>query len=251
MDTRSPQKHISIATIWVLHPSTQVEMRGGVERYCHDLTCLLTDNGYEVTIFQKATSPFSQRVSPRCVVEGINARLTFVGNRQIYKALCQKLSPDDPIIFLSQELLLGNYFRRSLAVNHGIWWDGDYPLWKKIVIKELHTRLLRWATATLCVDTAYINWCHSELPGRPRYDSRLKYIPNYSFDARPTMPEFRPPGSARSFRILFPRRITEAKIVRQGLGAELFLKAALVLKGLGYQPTLYFVGPNSQRDYLS
>ncbi len=235
-------RYFNIVVLWLYDPVAEKLLTGGMERWCRDVASLACEHGFEVRIWQKSMRPFMKAFKEGITINGVRASMSFRGNRTLAKALQGQDLREQPFLFVSQEPLAFGHFPRAVAVNHGIWWDGDFPRWKLFLIKRLHRRLLLQAKATICVDTNYINWCHAELPGRTLWQSRLFYVPNYADENL-----FRPYAEGRSIRsespvILLPRRVSGQDLSRQGRGAGFLIKAVEILEAEGVRPRLIFAG---------
>ncbi len=229
-------RRLNIATLVMLDLQGQGFLLGGLERWCRDLALLAREKGYQVDVYQKAATPFEKTVADGFTVHGLACPRSFRGNWGFCRKLLKQVDPCEPIVFVSQELALSNLFQRAVAVNHGIWWDGDHPAWRKWCNRRLQYRLLRGMRGIICVDTNYINWCHAELPHRQLWQSKLTYIPNYA-DLEVFRPaQSRPSGNDHP-RLLFPRRIAD-----RGRGADFFLEAWSVLEERGFKTRAMFVG---------
>jgi len=137
---------------------------GGLTRWGRDVSFLIRDKGYEVTVYQKATKPFEKEFAQGIRVIGVKCPMWIWGNWSFARWLEQNVDTDDPFLFVSQELALSKKIRRAVAVNHGICWNGDKPWYKKWLNRPLQYRLITRLRGIICVDTNYINWCHAELP---------------------------------------------------------------------------------------
>jgi glycosyltransferase involved in cell wall biosynthesis len=235
---------LNLAVLWMMDFSGSRFLNGGLERWCRDLARLAQSKGYRVAVYQKAPRPFTVELPEGITVTGVECSLRTTGHRRFSKWLEQHLEPADPLVYVSQELALSGKLRRCVTVNHGIWWDGDYPAWKKLVLKRLHARYLRTARSTICVDTNYINWCHAELPGRVEWQGSLAYIPNYA-DAERFHPSAAGRGAEGPVHLVFPRRIPEDSLNGQGRGAGFLLQALDILLERSVPFRVSFVGPAS------
>ena len=237
-----------MAVIWLAKPDGSGWLNGGLERWCRDAALLVASHGYHVTIYQKALRTFQLSLSESVTVKGLVASLRFSGNVAFYRALQDEVEGEDPICFVSQELAMGSHFKRAVAINHGVWWDGDFAWWKRWLNKRLQASLLSRMRAVICVDTNYINWCHAEIPRRKSWDYKLRYVPNYA-DASLFPPILGNLKRNDEIRILFARRVSDAvdreTLIRQGRGAGLLLRAAEILEKRGVNFTLLFAGRNS------
>jgi glycosyltransferase involved in cell wall biosynthesis len=206
----------------------------------------MADQGLRVTIFQKAKSTFSARLRADIEVQGICVPDRFWGNFLFTRQLNRRLSHDIPVVFVSQELLVGSANAKAVAVNHGIWWDSDFPQWKRAINKWIQAETIRRASCVICVDTNYINWCHAEIPRRLDWREKMKFIPNYADEAA-----FRAGTSHRSDgrpKILCPRRMPD-KLGRtwDGRGALLLLEALALLSAAGVGFDVEFAGTGEAR----
>ena len=210
---------------------------GGLQRWCRDLALLARGKGYQVTVYQKAVKTFEKAVTDGFKVRGLECNRSFEGNWKFCRKLLQQVDSREPIVFVSQELALSRRFQRAVAVNHGIWWNGDHPAWRKWCNRRLQYSLIKRLRGIICVDTNYINWCHTELPNRESWQKKLSYIPNYAdLGMFKPAPQQIPPNG--HLRILFPRRIGD-----RGRGADFLLSAWEVLEKRGYPASVTFVGP--------
>lgn len=232
-------KQLNIATVVMFDYRGTDFSIGGLQRWCRDLALLAGEKGYEVTVYQKAARSFEQTITDGFKVRGLACKQSFRGNWQFSRTLLKHVEPRDPVVFVSQELALSNLFQRAVAVNHGIWWDGDHPAWRKWCNKRLQYHLLARMRGIICVDTNYINWCHAELPRRQSWQSKLSYIPNYA-DLDVFKPTDSPSSSDGHPRLLFPRRISD-----KGRGADFFLSAWEVLEKRGFKACAMFVGSSA------
>jgi len=245
-------RQLNIGVLWLYDSANDKLLTGGMERWCRDVARLVREHGYAVKIWQKSPAAFRKQLDDGIVIQGLPASLSFAGNRELARAIQRMGLTAEPWLFVSQEILAFAAFPRAVAVNHGIWWDGDFPWWKKTANKSLQRRLILRAMATICVDTNYINWCHAELTGRSVWGPRLYYVPNYA-DTNAFMPA--PALSADAHRspvLLFPRRVEGADLNSQGRGAGLFIQAVERLEAEGMRPRLLFAGRGSlQKEIMS
>jgi len=216
-------------------------LTGGLERYCRDLALLAADRGYDVTVYQKAQRAFEVELTDHVKVVGVPCSLRFRGNWELSAWLDRNTDTNAPFVFVSEEIALSKKIKRAAGVNCCVWWDGDFPWWKRWANKRLQYKLLTKLRGVICCDNSYINWCHAELPNRAQWDHKLYYIPNYA-----DLDVFKPaPSPARTddcLTILFPRRLPAEPLERHGKGAGLLLKAAQVLEKRSVRTRLLFVG---------
>lgn len=235
------KERLTLASLWFLNGDGSQEQTGGLQRWCRDLAILARHHGHDVLVVQGAHQGFETEYRPGIRVVGVPRSMGFQGNWQLSRWMLRHLDPKDACVYVSQELAIAGCPQRSMAVNHGIWWDGDMPWHKKRLNKVLQSRLLNKLKAVICVDTNYINWCHAELKGRRAWEQKLFYVPNYA-----DLDRFLPTGEASrqtpELRILFPRRVEGDGLEFQGRGAGLLLKAVELLEAREVRTRLMFVG---------
>lgn len=200
-----------------------------MERYCRDLARLIQRSGYEVCIFQKSNVPFEIQYEPGIHVTGIPAALTVKGHVAFYRQVRKIIAADAPVIYVSQDLCVGGYFKRAIGVNHGIWWHGDFSWKKKLLVRWHQRKMLDWLQGIICVDTNYINWLHAEFSGRKIWRSKLSYICNYAdtdvFHAQDKVEHRR-----KCLSIVFPRRMMGTVLEDEPRGGILLLEAMKTFK---------------------
>ena len=235
------RRKFNLAVLWMLDLDGMKMLTGGLERWCRDIAFLIQAKGYDVTIYQKATSSFEKEIAPHVRVVGVEVPLSIYGNWFFARWLERNVEAADPFLFVSQEMALSKRFKRAMAVNHGICWNGDKGWLEKQLNKPLQYTLLKQLRGVLCVDTNYINWCHAELRNRALWEQKLFYVPNYADeDLFPYVPKSRAEGELPV--VLFPRRVGGKCLERDGRGAGLLLRAFEILEGQGVSVRLVFAG---------
>ena len=219
------QQKIYLFVLWFLEPEgSGQELTGGMERYCRDLARLIRRGGRQVHIFQKSHVPFELEYEPGIVVTGVPSALNVRGHIDFYRAVVRLVARDSPVIYVSQDLCLGGHFSRAIAINHGVWWHGDFSSWKKLLIRWHQRRMLAWLRGIICVDTNYINWLHAEFSGRNAWRGKLSYVCNYA-DTDVFNDRNRPQRSIRKLSIVFPRRMMGDTLADEPRGGLLLLEA--------------------------
>lgn len=231
---------INIAVWWVLdYESGQRETLGGLERWTRDIVIELVNAGHEVTVYQKSKSEFISKYYGAKII-GIACSRNFIGNYFFYRKFKKIASHDDPTIFVSQDLVWGNDFDKSIAINHGVWWSSRQSIGKKFLIEYFNKRYISTTTKTICVDTNYINWVIESVPNGHCLAGKLIYIPNYydenqfSFSNREI--------SSPQIKILFPRRIMGLSIHDEPRGGEDAIRAIAGLINEGFDVKLTMLG---------
>lgn len=233
---------LNVIVMWLYDPVTLQLLTGGMERWCRDAARLAREHGYQVLIWQKSSQGFCMQMEEGITVHGVRAPLNFRGNRAFARALRQANLQKEACLFVSQEVLGFGSFPHSVSVSHGVWWDGDFPWWKRVLNKRLQRRLILGSKATICVDTNYINWCHAELADRKKWESRLCYVPNYADTDYFTPSSGQRPPDPLAPTILFPRRVMGQDLARDVRGAGFLIRAVELLESQGMRPRLIFAG---------
>lgn len=243
-------KRLNMAVLKFYDHTTTRVMGGGMERWCRDVAMLARDRGYETTVYQTDTVAFETELNDGLKIVGIKCPPNWWGNWTMSRWLETNLEPNDPCLFVSMEMALSRRLRRMAAVQHGIWWEGDFVRYKKWINHKLQHRLLNNLRGVICVDTNYINWCHANYPRRANWEHKLSYIPNYADpELFHVMPD--PPAVEGLPTILFPRRASGTSspgkgkygmLERSSRGAGFFLKAIKLLEQAGTPVRAIFAG---------
>lgn len=219
------EQKIYLFVLWFLNPDgSGRELTGGMERYCRDLARLIRAGGHRVHIVQKSNVPFEIDYESGIHVTGVPAALTVKGHVAYYRYVRRTVPAEAPVVYVSQDLCLSGHFVRAVGVNHGIWWHGDFSWKKKLLVRWHQRKMLDWLRAVICVDTNYINWLHTEFPGRKIWRHKLAYICNYA-DTELFHPSMRVAGEGRQLSIVFPRRMMGAALEEEPRGGLLLLEA--------------------------
>ena len=231
---------INIAVWWVLDYDTGCrETLGGLERWTRDIVLELVSRGYDVSVFQKSAVPY-EKIYHGARIIGVKSSRNFSGNLVFYREFKKRCSFDDLAIFISQDLLWGSEFKRSVAVNHGVWWSSRQSKIKRWALEFFNELYLKRASQTICVDTNYINWAIESVSGAHSMLSKLVYIPNY-FD--PRLFKARRGGQHEGeLKILFPRRIMGDSIESEPRGGEDAIRALQLIRQSGVNATLTMLG---------
>ncbi len=245
-------KHLSIVVLWLYNFDGSKIFNTGLQRWCRDVAFLAENKGYEVTIYQKASKLFEVKMTSRTQVIGVPCPLSFRGNYSISRWLDHNTNPNGPFVFVSKEMYYSKKIRRTVGIDHGIWWDGDYPRYRKWLNKRLQYRLVNSLRGIICVDTNFINWCHAELPNRIKWEGKLTYIPNYADEQRFDLSRQAKDLSSEDnhLTILFPRRACGEDIDRHIRGAGLLTKAIDILEQRGIRTRVLFAGEGELQGAL-
>ena len=221
---------------------------GGMERWIRDIAFLARDKGYDTTVYQKDIVSFDKQLGSGIRVIGVKCDPTWRSHWAFSRWLEQNTDLEAPFIYVSMELALSRRIERAAGVQHGICWEGDFPLVKKWLNRRLQYELIKRLKGIICVDTIYINWCHAEYANRAFWQHKMSYIPNYADpDIFKVMPKKQ--NSRDLPTILFPRRVNGTRnpgklgmLDRDARGAGLFLKALEILEREGTRVRAIFAG---------
>lgn len=217
----------------------------GLQRYVRELSRLISAQGLRCVVLQKSNVHFDRPLPDGTRVIGVPSSPSAWGDPGFNYRAHKLIPPDAPVIYCVLELSYPRLRARSVAVQHGVWWDGEYSRWKYEFIRWVNARVMHTAQAVICVDTNYINWALTALPHYDRTCSKCHYIPNFVdttlFAAAARQ---HPNGNGARPTILFPRRCEGKR------GAGLFLDAALALWKRGVKFRAVFCGWGSLQEYI-
>ena len=187
---------------------------GGVENYLLHLAEELTNNQFSVAVIQ----------------QGSNNRIIETSSAMVHKVRCNKKNPyyellkytedkfntvDDCVLFGAHTAIQETKFVRSLAIQHGIHWDG-VKVPKVFSAQNILGPIARFAEARatisqisktkrlVCVDNNFVNWLRTQ--GCARLPE-LTVIPNF-VDTRIEPRDVRCNGT---IKIVFARRFVEKR----------------------------------------
>jgi glycosyltransferase involved in cell wall biosynthesis len=201
---------------------------GGVQTYLRELSLLLNERGFSVSIVQAADTDFKVRAGV-CTVHGVRIGqfesrfLYFVRRALARKARALLSSSDDLVIYGSDHFVMPIGSTRNIAIQHGIDWDLPsrymgrtssrsklYAALQKFLKAYSAVRSLDKATWRVCVDYNFLNWLRTvSLSSLERY----RVIPNF-VDLRGQPEGGERPGPAGTVRVLFARRFYEYRGTR-------------------------------------
>lgn len=182
---------------------------GGLQRWLLALIDLLRSRGHPVIVHQRAYAAFEQDLEPGVTIRGyhrgtIGARTTPLFNLMVHRAI----PPHAPVIYMAEDVSYPRCRRRSLVIQHGIWWDGELSALGRRFAEHIVRHALRRTAAVLCVDTNFINWYRARWPNA-NHDTKLHFVPNFvdpaTFGPQPEIPAAAVAPGER-ITICFPRR---------------------------------------------
>lgn len=231
---------INIAVWWVKDYETgRRDTLGGLERWTRDLVRHLIDNDFDVHIYQKSKVYYKQKYNS-ATITGVKCSKNFIGNITFYSKLKRLVGSNEKIIFLSQDLVWGNSFKNSIAVNHGVWWSSRQNKFKRWLIEYFNLKYIQRTKKTICVDSNYINWVIESVNKSHELIHKLEYIPNY-YDENQFMLTDRNVNNDVT-TVLFPRRIMGVSIDDEPRGGADCIKAVANLIHEGFSINLTILG---------
>lgn len=177
---------------------------GGAERYLMELVRLVRSLGYEVEVYQCATSDWVRYYKDVRVV-GINCQGD-VGlfNVEFHKSIEEGILTVYFVFFLAQPLYFSS---SSIGISHGVYWDNnrfevsssEREKWTKEILEAFSH-----ISTMVSVDTNTINWVRAT---NRSLGERFIYIPNFV-----DLEQFHPkdPGQKsgdEKIIVLYPRRL--------------------------------------------
>ena len=196
---------------------------GGIQTYITNLSSLLMDMGYKVSIYQRSTTPFHV-IFDNKEIYGIvctKAKSGKIGSDLFYACLNRFDRSKDILIFGCESLICNTKGIRFIAIQHGITWDkpinGNQICWmlRKFYIAWNAINRIKKADTLICVDNNFINW-YRAMVAKPTV--KIINIPNF---AEISMPITKPQDNI--IRIIFARRLFDYR------GTRIFTKAVLRL----------------------
>ena len=181
---------------------------GGLQRWILELAGVLQGMGREVLVHQRADRRFERQLAPGLTVHGHVVSTRAWGSPWFNLVVHRGIPRDAPVIYMIEDLAFPVCRRRSLVVQHGIWWDGEYGWFKTRSAERIARHAVRRSSGTICVDTNFINWFRARWP-EAGVDRKLHFVPNFiDPDQWGPQPD-RPAASAlegNRMTVCFPRR---------------------------------------------
>ena len=179
---------------------------GGLQRWLVELARLLVAMGHSVVIHQRARRAVTRHFAAGIVVRGHRAAPRAAATPWFNWRVHRDIPAEAPVVYMAEDLAHPICRERSLVVQHGIWWDGEYGWLRTRLAEFLARHAVRRAAATVCVDTNFINWFRARWP-EAGCDEKLHFVPNFLDEAQwgpaPASPAAALPGRVT---ICFPRR---------------------------------------------
>lgn len=221
---------------------------GGIQTYITNLIPVVQKFGYKVHIYQHSEKDF-ETVKDGVTISGISKGKK---KKEIIAAFKERLVREidkerDLLIFGCETFSFESKEYRSIAIQHGIFWDKPYYganthfLYLKSFIGKARgawktIKRVSMARQLVCVDYNFVNW-YRALTAYPMV--RLNVVPNFS-----QIPELCPEKPKDVINIMFARRFFEYR------GTRIFAKAIrpLLENRMNIHVTVAGAGPDE--DYL-
>lgn len=203
------------------------ELPGGRQRLIRDIARVIRDEwGKEVLIVQKGKEDFEKTDKDGFRVIAIGSDTRARGDLAFARKARQILEDGDRLLYGSGEDAWPHFHQPAKAIQHGVWWDGPFPWWKRVVQRHRAMEMVRRTDAVLCVDTNFINWLRCQGPEGLALCRKCTYLPNYADTDK--MGAISGEGHpANPIRILYARRFEKKR------GPELFLQSLVYLHQMG------------------
>lgn len=230
---------------------------GGVETYLSRLIPVAKRRGLDVVVVQHGATAFVTE-NDGVPVHGVptSARTPTGVAKALMRRAAELCDPkDDILLFASDVASCRNSWRRSILIQHGIFWDMPARCgakvaflrhrWPDIAVNMLRQlaalRRFRNAKLRVCVDHNFPHWCKTV---SPREIGRAKtwVIPNTT-DVLPRLPRVERPEPS-SVRVIFARRFEEYRGVRP------MVDAAKRIIDIGLPVEFTFAGRGSLEWYI-
>lgn len=181
---------------------------GGQQRWLLELCALLRASGHAVIVHQRSTRPFERELRDGVVVRGHPAAPRATATPRWNLAVHRTIPADAPVVYMVEDLAFPICRRRSLVVQHGIWWDGEYGWLRVRMAERIARHAVRRSGGVVCVDTNFVNWYRARF-SRSQDDGRLHVVPNFVDPAQWGPPPSRPAAdvpAGAALTVCFPRR---------------------------------------------
>lgn len=200
--------HIYIIYRRFINEITGESIIGGLQTYIENLTDYMLKLGYDTTILQFSTKAFECSLENGLKIIGVTSNKKNWTKTLIDKACELGNIEDDLLIFATSTQVMRHKFKKSISIQHGIYWDIP-TIHDKQIIYPLDTCLRMFQTMQeikrqklvskiICVDYNYINWYRTQTTNR-----KLNYavIPNFS-----KLLQIKRKENSEKVRIVFARR---------------------------------------------
>lgn len=192
---------------------------GGIQTYITNLSIVLRNCGYNISIYQKSNEDFKVEYDG-CTINGF----AFEGNEKgLPRFLYEKCRPfiildTDILIFGCETFAVKNDVPRTIGIQHGIFWDKPNRVGCSNVIyfaDYVYQAYKSWLTIKriknikklVCVDYNFVNW-YRALVAYPKVETTV--IPNFSHIPEVNIDK----NKYRTVNIIFARRFYDYRGTR-------------------------------------
>lgn len=221
---------------------------GGIQTYITNLIPIVGRLGYKVHIYQRAVISFNVE-KEGVLISGIVCGKEDKDIRQAFRSrLAKEIDKEkDLLIFGTDTLAFKSLDCRSIAIQHGIFWDIPYYqastrflYIKNFIGKAKHAWQIIMRVSNVrklvCVDYNFVNW-YRAISAYPLV--KLDVIPNFT-----AIPDNIPSKPSNSINIIFARRFFDYR------GTRLFAKAIKPLLASNDKIYITIAGEGPDEDYL-
>lgn len=188
---------------------------GGIQTYIADLSMIFLKERYKVIILQKGKKDMEEEWNGRYVhAFGISSNKNSEYKRILKKYLSNVLKIDDFVVFMTHTLNFPIKHKKTISIQHGIYWDIPYDKPRSSEFVEFFFRNIHsWKEIhkvncikhTVAVDYNYLNWYRTQ---QYFLRSEIHVIPNYSQYETKIVKQNTPP------KIIFARRMEKYRGTR-------------------------------------
>jgi glycosyltransferase involved in cell wall biosynthesis len=172
------KKQVALICSWLYDSYGNKITYGGSQKYTIALARLLCQNGWEVRIFQRSLRKYSNTID-NIPVKGIAVSDSWWGINEYSMKVYKELYNGELAIYVYMEAAFPKVHHPSIAVQHGINWSNTNIKRGLFNTYILQPKLLKELDAIVCVDTAYINWAHTQISNEMYLAKKLYYVPNF------------------------------------------------------------------------
>lgn len=156
---------------------------GGVQTYITDLIGVIKELGCSICIYQQSETDFEHNIKEDVKVIGVKC-VDKNRNETLYSA-ARKDDNDSLIIFATDNIIPKKTVGKTLAIQHGIYWDIPYKSKRSQFLCSLakgyfsykKIRKIKNIDSLVCVDYNFVNWYRTQVA---ETFNTIEVIPNYA-----------------------------------------------------------------------
>lgn len=187
---------------------------GGIQTYICDLAKVLVNNSYEIEILQPADSNGIYAWNNYIIKSLSTSNVNY--EKQIKKYIKKYVNKDDLVIFMTHTINCKISHKKTISIQHGIYWDIPYQhprasSFIEFIFRNLHAwndlKKVNLCNNCVAVDYNFLNWYKTQ---QYFIRSNIVVVPNYC-----TVSEnYETRSNKDSINILFARRFEEYRGTR-------------------------------------